>query len=97
MLLLGGSLDWCYSWSQMGVNYPEGDGMAQRPEHSFGTDIKRPVVGGGGSSLVVQWLKLHVPNSGGPGSTPGQESRSHMPQLKTPHAAMKTDNLVCHN
>ena len=52
---------------------------------------------GGGSSLVVQWLRLHVPNSGGPGSIPGQESRSHMPQLKTPHAAMKTENLVCHN
>ena len=31
---------------RMAVNYPEGDGMVQRPEHSFGTDIKRPVVRG---------------------------------------------------
>ena len=32
---------------RMGVNYPEGDSIVQRPEHSFGTDFKRPVVRGG--------------------------------------------------
>ena len=26
------------------VLIPEGDNIVQRPEHSFGTDIKRPVV-----------------------------------------------------
>ena len=31
-----------------------------------------------GASLVVQWLRLHVPNAGGLGSIPGQEARSHM-------------------
>ena len=31
---------------------------------------------------MVQWLKLCVPNAGGPSSIPGQETRSHMPQLK---------------
>ncbi|TEA35681.1 hypothetical protein DBR06_SOUSAS1110027, partial [Sousa chinensis] len=33
-------------------------------------------------SLVVQWLSLHAPNEGGPGSIPGQGTRSHMPQLR---------------
>ena len=35
-----------------------------------------------GTSLVVQWLRLHTPNAGGPGSIPGQGTRSHMPQLR---------------
>ncbi|TEA37689.1 hypothetical protein DBR06_SOUSAS9210004, partial [Sousa chinensis] len=30
-------------------------------------------------SLVVQWLRLRAPNAGGPGSIPGQGTRSHMP------------------
>ncbi|TEA34982.1 hypothetical protein DBR06_SOUSAS9710054, partial [Sousa chinensis] len=38
-------------------------------------------------SLVVQWLRL--PNAGGPGSVPGQGTRSHMLQLKIPHVARK--------
>ena len=32
----------------------------------------------GGTSLVAQWLRLCAPNAGGPGSTPGQGTRSHM-------------------
>ena len=32
--------------------------------------------------LVVQWLRLHAPNAGGPGSIPGQGTRSRMPQLR---------------
>ncbi|TEA11165.1 hypothetical protein DBR06_SOUSAS7210085, partial [Sousa chinensis] len=47
-------------------------------------------------SLVVQWLRLCTPSAGGPGSTPDQGTRSHMPQLrvcmpqlKIPRAAMK--------
>ncbi|TEA33121.1 hypothetical protein DBR06_SOUSAS24310008, partial [Sousa chinensis] len=40
-------------------------------------------------SLVVQWLRLCAPNAGGPGSIPGQGTRSRMLQLKAPHAAMK--------
>ena len=36
----------------------------------------------GGASLVVQWLRLHVPNAEGPGSIPGQGTRSQMPQLR---------------
>ena len=43
-----------------------------------------------GTSLVVQWLRLHAPNAGAPGSIPSQGPRSHMPQLKIPCAATKT-------
>ena len=39
--------------------------------------------------MVVQWVKLPAPNSGGPSLIPGQGTRSHMPQLKILHAAMK--------
>ena len=31
-----------------------------------------------GTSLVVQWVRLCTPNSGGPGSIPGQGTRSRM-------------------
>ena len=51
----------------------------------------------GGASLVVQWLRLHAPSAGGLGSTPGQETRPHIPQLrvymlqvKISHTANKT-------
>ena len=44
----------------------------------------------------VHCLRLHAPNAGGPGSIPGQVTRSHMPQLsvhmpqlKILHAATK--------
>ena len=43
-----------------------------------------------GTALVIQWLRLHAPNAEGPGSIPGQGTRSHMPQLKIPHATTKT-------
>ena len=52
-----------------------------------------------GTSLVVQRLRLHPPNAGGVGSIPVQKTRSYMPQLrvcmsqlKTPHAATKTQS-----
>ncbi|TEA29277.1 hypothetical protein DBR06_SOUSAS14810096, partial [Sousa chinensis] len=35
-----------------------------------------------GISLVVQWLRLHAPSAGGPGSIPGQGTRSHMLQRR---------------
>jgi len=41
-----------------------------------------------GTSLVVQWLRFHVPNARGPGLIPGQGTISHMLQLKDP---------ACHN
>ena len=39
---------------------------------------RRPVAG---TSLVVQWLRLWVPTTGGPGSIPGQGTRSYKLQL----------------
>ena len=36
----------------------------------------------GGTSLVVQWLRLCAPNAGGLGSIPGRGTRPYMPQLK---------------
>ena len=35
-----------------------------------------------GTSLVIQWLRPCAVNAGGPGLFPGQETRSHMPQLR---------------
>ena len=42
-----------------------------------------------GIFLVVQWLRFCIPNAGGPGSVPGQRTRSHMLQPR-PRAAKKT-------
>ena len=36
-----------------------------------------------GASLVVQWLSIHAPNTGGLGSIPSQGTRSCMPQLRS--------------
>ena len=42
------------------------------------------------TSLVFQWLRHWAPNAGGPGSIPGEGTRSRMPQLKIAHAMNKT-------
>ena len=41
-----------------------------------------------GTALVVQWIRLRAPNAGGPGSIPGQGTRSHM------HAATKSSHAT---
>ncbi|TEA35059.1 hypothetical protein DBR06_SOUSAS33710015, partial [Sousa chinensis] len=41
-------------------------------------------------SLVAQWLGRHAPNAGGPGSVPGQGTRSHMPQLRVPMPQLRS-------
>ena len=35
-----------------------------------------------GTSLLAQWLRLWAPNAGGPGSIPGQGTRSPILQLR---------------
>ena len=41
-----------------------------------------------GTSLVVQWVRFHAPNAGGPSSIPDQGTRSHLhAATKSPHAA----------
>ena len=42
-------------------------------------------------------LRLRGPNAGGLGSTPGQGTRSHGPELKLLPAAMKTQDPMCDN
>ena len=43
-----------------------------------------------GTSLVAHWLRLHAPNSAGPGLIPGQGTRSHMhATTKSLHATTK--------
>ena len=57
----------------------------------------------GGTSLVVQWIRLCAPSAGGPGSIPGQGTRSHMhAATKSSHATTKerhaaTKELASHN
>ena len=41
-----------------------------------------------GTSLVAQWLRLHAPNAGAPGSIPGQGTKPHM------HAATKSSHAT---
>ena len=50
-----------------------------------------------GSSLVVQWVRLHTLDAGGLGLIPGQGIGSHMPQLKIWHAATKISDPLCLN
>ena len=49
-----------------------------------------PIVQRGlGVSLVVQWLRLNALNAGAVDLTPGQGTKSHMPQLKILYTATK--------
>ena len=66
------------------TSYPHGDGLMVTCSEL------REKINRGGTSLVVQWLKLHAPNAGDPGSIPGQGIRSHMLPLKILSAATKT-------
>ena len=50
-----------------------------------------------GTLLVLQWLRLKAPKARGPGSIPGQGTRSHMPQPKILHATMKMENPKTRN
>ena len=50
-----------------------------------------------GTPLVVRCLRLLAPKAGGPGLIPGQGTRSHMLQLKIPHATNEKKDPACHN
>ena len=55
-----------------------------------------------GTSLVAQWIRLCAPNAGGPGSIPGQGTRSHMPQLRVGMSQLRswraaTKETACRN
>ena len=54
--------------------------MAQQSNYWGKHDSKDHVVFG--TSLVVQWLRLHTLSAGGQGLIPGQGPRSHVPQVR---------------
>ena len=60
-------------------------------KHLKGKDLKNIEAD---TSLVVQWLRLHMLNARSLGSIPGQETRPHMPQLKIPHIATKSSQVA---
>ena len=53
----------------------------------------------GGTSLVVQQLRLHAPSTGSLGSIPGQGTRACMPQLRACMLQLKIQlkDPTCHN
>ena len=60
-------------------NTGEGEAYITHPQSKPPRTL-RPVLqnASSGTSLVVQWLRLHAPNVGGPASIPGQGTRSCM-------------------
>ena len=46
-----------------------------------------------GTFLVIQWLRLHASNAGGPSSIPGWGTRSHILQLKLPILQLRVHML----
>ena len=57
-------------------------------QNKMNTKYKNEITSG--TSLVVQWVRIHSPNARGPGSIPGQGTRSHMHvTTKSPHTATK--------
>ena len=54
------------------------DSLLSEPPGKQGS-VKRARLG---TPLVVQWLRLHAPDAGSPGSIPGQGTRPHTPQLR---------------
>ena len=43
---------------------------------------------------MVQWLKLCTLNAGGPGSIPGQGTRSHMSELRVCRLQLKISSAI---
>ena len=46
-----------------------------------------------GTSLVVQWLRLHAPNTGGLGSIPGQGTKIPHASTKPQHSQINKKNF----
>ena len=94
----GGSLDWLagYHLPTSALEPCFSKCVVPRASHTSKELVRNA---GSGTSLMAQWLRLRTPNAGGPGSIPGQGTRSHMPQLrvrmlqlKIPRAATKTQH-----
>ena len=68
--------------------------------HIIIVSIQSTCLGGGNTSVVVQWLRLHVPSEGVSGWIPGQGTRSHMLQLsKTQYSQINIlkEKYLCQN
>ena len=46
--------------------------------------------------MGVQWLRFHAPKAEGQSFIPGEGTRSHLLQLKIPHATTKMENPSGH-
>ena len=57
-------------------------GRTKGSQDALPPDATAPKEASRRASLVVQWLMLWAPNAGGPGSIPGEGTRSHMLQLR---------------
>ena len=86
MLVL--KLDWLHYWSQFFTHFCI---------HVFCQVILQLPIARDrfGTFLVVQWLRLSAPNAGDLDLISGQGIRSHMPQLKNPHATIKIEDPPC--
>ena len=49
-----------------------------------------------GTSLIIQWVRLHAPNAGGPASIPDQGTRSRM-HASTKSLKATTKDPACQN
>ena len=50
-----------------------------------------------GTSLVVEWIRLHAPNAGSLSSITGEGTRFHIQQLKVVNAATKMQSSQIDN
>ena len=80
-----GSLRSC----KTGTPHAQSSATQGRVRWVLGASLPLAFKAGLGTSLVVQWLRFCTPNAGVPGSTPGQGTTSHMPQLRSLHATTK--------
>ena len=71
------------SWPSMTNDWGQGwgGGLPWLPKTQSHGQLPKRVEAG--TSLVVQWVRLHAPSAGGPGLIPGRGTRSCI------HAAMK--------
>ena len=58
----------------------DAEGNIQKVKINFEGHVRNSVWHG--TSVLVQWRRLHLPNAGSWDLIPGQGTRSHMPQLK---------------
>ena len=89
-----GSLGCCSPWGHKELDTTEWL-KNNNKEHYHVAYLKKYVLLG--TSLVVEWLRLHASSAEVPGHIPGQGTRSYVLQLKCSHVTKKTEDPVCCN